>query len=350
MGYTYRWLRCNTSDGGCTAIQGATGSTYTLGSGDVGQQIRVEVTATNPDGSSAVRSEDSAIVAPKAGEDVSSSIPDSLVSAKRCQRILAGTGFSSQRVSGLGQVRLQVTASDYISPTAPLRVVMTGRKIKKTDRAPAKIVYRLDNKVIARPKKAPYSARVSPAQLASSRKHVLSVGFSPPTGKAHQMVIKITTTPCSTMFSAYQWRTATGTGLRLRVDSRSSLAGSAFKVPAVLLPQLKDAGRRAIGQARLALAGGRKVLFGLVLKKGDKTSTLLSAAAKAPIVRLTRTGISVDKLPAKVGILELTLYTQNKTNPKALLQKGHKAHLFATAKPWLGKPAKLGAWIYSQLR
>jgi hypothetical protein len=86
-----------------------------------------------------------------------------------------------------------------------------------------------------------------------------------------------------------------------------------------------------------------------VLRKGDSTRTLLRAATKAPRIRLTKTGVVVDKLPAKVGILELTLFTRKKTNPGALLQKGRKARLRATVKPWRGKTVKLTTTIVSQL-
>lgn len=49
--YTYQWLRAATSGGTYSAISGATSSTYVLASADVGQFIRVAVTATNVGGS-----------------------------------------------------------------------------------------------------------------------------------------------------------------------------------------------------------------------------------------------------------------------------------------------------------
>ncbi len=48
--YAYRWLRCTAYS--CTSESGATGSSYVVGSGDVGYQIEVEVTATNTAGAS----------------------------------------------------------------------------------------------------------------------------------------------------------------------------------------------------------------------------------------------------------------------------------------------------------
>jgi hypothetical protein len=49
--YTYQWLRAATSGGTYSAISSATSSTYVLASADVGQFIRVAVTATNVGGS-----------------------------------------------------------------------------------------------------------------------------------------------------------------------------------------------------------------------------------------------------------------------------------------------------------
>ena len=49
--YTYQWLRCSSSAGGCSEIGSATGITYNVGSGDAGSTIRVRVTATNGSGS-----------------------------------------------------------------------------------------------------------------------------------------------------------------------------------------------------------------------------------------------------------------------------------------------------------
>jgi hypothetical protein len=48
--YTYQWLRCTA--GTCTAITGATASSYTPTAADVGSTIEVTVTASNVDGTS----------------------------------------------------------------------------------------------------------------------------------------------------------------------------------------------------------------------------------------------------------------------------------------------------------
>ena len=58
--YAYQWQRRVSTT--WTDIAGATGTTYTLDSADVGAQIRVRVTATNPDGTISAASAATAVV------------------------------------------------------------------------------------------------------------------------------------------------------------------------------------------------------------------------------------------------------------------------------------------------
>jgi hypothetical protein len=62
--YAYRWLQCNALGEGCSAVLGATSSTYTPVMADVGHAIRVEETATNSGGSGAAISAATAPVLP----------------------------------------------------------------------------------------------------------------------------------------------------------------------------------------------------------------------------------------------------------------------------------------------
>jgi hypothetical protein len=50
--YDYRWQRCNSGGSGCADVSGADSKAYTLGSADVGNRVRVGVTARNADGTS----------------------------------------------------------------------------------------------------------------------------------------------------------------------------------------------------------------------------------------------------------------------------------------------------------
>ncbi|HEV2981381.1 MAG TPA: S8 family serine peptidase [Solirubrobacteraceae bacterium] len=50
--FTYQWMRCDASGGNCQPLYGATGQTYSVRAGDVGQTLRVQETATNATGTS----------------------------------------------------------------------------------------------------------------------------------------------------------------------------------------------------------------------------------------------------------------------------------------------------------
>ena len=56
LSYGYQWRRCDAAGANCVDIAGATGSTYDLGSADVGATIRVIVTATGAGGSASLAS------------------------------------------------------------------------------------------------------------------------------------------------------------------------------------------------------------------------------------------------------------------------------------------------------
>jgi len=61
--FSYQWLRCATAIGGsCVPIAGATSTTYALTRDDIGSTIRIDVTATNAQGSVTAQSGPTAIV------------------------------------------------------------------------------------------------------------------------------------------------------------------------------------------------------------------------------------------------------------------------------------------------
>src|SRR5207248_8575778 len=99
--------------------------------------------------------------------------------------------------------------------------------------------------------------------------------------------------------------------------------------------------------AKLYLPSGSKHQLELRIAKGDQSGTLLRPAAKAPRIRLTKKGLVITRLPAKVGIVEITLYTRDKTSPRALLLKrqGAKVRAVVTEK---GKSVRLKTVVRSQ--
>lgn len=61
--YSYQYERCDSQGGACAAISGATSQTYKLGSADVGNTLRVVVTAKNDGGSTSATSVPTAVIA-----------------------------------------------------------------------------------------------------------------------------------------------------------------------------------------------------------------------------------------------------------------------------------------------
>jgi len=60
--FTYRWLRCNPGGNNCVDIPTADQQTYTVQGADVGNTLRVRVTATNATGSSTATSDNTSAV------------------------------------------------------------------------------------------------------------------------------------------------------------------------------------------------------------------------------------------------------------------------------------------------
>ena len=136
--YGYVWQR--SSDGGSTwtAIVGATGSMYTPGASDIGAQLRVTVTATNPYG---VASATSAAVGPVAsGAPVNTSPPVINGTPRRGQVLTvsaawnpAGTSYTYQwqrSTDGVTWTTIGANASSYTLTTAErdarVRVTVTA--------------------------------------------------------------------------------------------------------------------------------------------------------------------------------------------------------------------------------
>jgi hypothetical protein len=62
INYAYQWQRCDSTGANCNPITGATGTSYTLTSADVGSTLEVKVTASNMAGSATASSAPTAVV------------------------------------------------------------------------------------------------------------------------------------------------------------------------------------------------------------------------------------------------------------------------------------------------
>ena len=65
--FAYQWQRCNGGGNACVSVANGTQKTYTLVGADAGRTIRVQVTATNADGSASAQSTQTPAVAQRTG-------------------------------------------------------------------------------------------------------------------------------------------------------------------------------------------------------------------------------------------------------------------------------------------
>jgi hypothetical protein len=114
--YAYSWRRCDATGGSCSAIGGANQRTYVLKRPDVGNTVRVRVTARNRDGSASATSVPSAVIgaAPRPGScagnaplQAASIAPPERLSLNQGQITPSPVGRSTQSVT----VRFQVTCA-----------------------------------------------------------------------------------------------------------------------------------------------------------------------------------------------------------------------------------------------
>lgn len=169
IGFAFRWLRCDDEGGDCDEIAGATDGTYVLVDADVGNRLRVRVTASNSEGTASVLSAATAEIAeggaprntaeprisgsPVGGQRLAATagswtgtapitfafqwrkcgVQGGLPDASNCARIVGATGATYVLTAAeVGtRIRVQVTATNASgSATAtsnPTQLVRTGR-------------------------------------------------------------------------------------------------------------------------------------------------------------------------------------------------------------------------------
>jgi hypothetical protein len=95
-GYTYTWLRCDSSGNGCTGIPGAHASSYVPTSADVGHTLRLQVDAKNSGGLARAFSPPTAVVtaqpAPAAAKPVNTARPSISGTAQEGQTLTGNRG------------------------------------------------------------------------------------------------------------------------------------------------------------------------------------------------------------------------------------------------------------------
>ena len=107
----------------------------------------------------------------------------------------------------------------------------------------------------------------------------------------------------------------------------------------------RDVGK-GVGRVRVFTKAGAKPYTLRMTRPGR--GVLLDGAG-GPRVELVRGGATVSGLPEGAGIVELTLYTQKATQPRALLTRGKKASLGVTSTSG-GAPVRLSSVLVGRGR
>ncbi len=319
--YTYQWQRCDADGTNCADIAGATAAAYRIAAGDAGHAFLVKVTATNASGSATATSTALALAgSPATGPTTTttttappatapsttdlSGLPDSLVSPSVCQELSNGVGYHRLNLKGVGAVRLRVRADGVVVPEAPLVAELSADNVKKL-RA---VRFYLDGRVVRPTGSGPWTVALSPKVLATASHHRLTVVIRSVAGRMYSVTEAMRSVSCSARFSAGEWRTKAGTGLRLRVDSRSALSRVVFPLPAALVSPLALAPRPGLGRLRVVVQGGKRRMLSLGSARVSSDAGLLLGGPGKPTVRIHGRTLTVTGLPARAGIVELTLY------------------------------------------
>jgi hypothetical protein len=200
----------------------------------------------------------------------------------------------------VGAVHVGLRASSFVTPAKPAVVTVRGPRALRTVR------YVLNGHGLRGAAQAPFKLAVGPAALSSKSRNVLTIRLAFRRGKAKTFNLRMTTTPCRTVFVAAQRRTRSGGRLRLRVDSVRALSRITFKVPSRLLPE--RVANKPVGRLTLrTVSGGRKSYR---LSRAGKGGRRLLSIAEGPRVLMRRGRIEVSRLPANTGIVGLALNNQ----------------------------------------
>ena len=108
---SYQWERCVGTGGGCTAISGATGTTYVATSADVAHTLLVQVTAKNATGTSTANTSETSLIAPAKAAQGGAAIQVAQVSLPN-RLIIDGVKFSPTPVTSRGLITARFHVSD----------------------------------------------------------------------------------------------------------------------------------------------------------------------------------------------------------------------------------------------
>ncbi|HEX8742294.1 MAG TPA: hypothetical protein VF712_04090 [Thermoleophilaceae bacterium] len=351
IAYTRRWRRCEAGGTDCANIPDATGASYELTPADVGHTIRVRVTAANAGGERSAESEPTASVAAIAPSNAQRPVVSGTAAEGELLTVSDGSWTGSAPLAYTYRWERCAVACGPIAGATAASYTLTAADAGARVRAVVTAANPAGSAAAASDQTAAVAAKPPPPSPLDPP------GSDPGDGEPAQDPPGSDPSPPGSdpgggdpprpaehlTLAATQWKSTTGTGLRLRVEGAAALDRVAFAIPAAMLPKRGDAGRsaprrgdagRAVGRLTAYPGGGRARTWVLRM---PRSGGLLLSRRGAPRVALVDGGVRVTGLPAGVALAKLTLYTRDATSPGALLTKGRTAELSATARTRAGE-------------
>jgi hypothetical protein len=111
--YAFQWQRCNSTGAACVDIAGATSQSYTVQAADVGNTLRVVVTATNKDGSGKAQSSPTAVVTSKSTQGTTTAATVSVTAVNPPDRLIVDrVQFTPNPVRTVGPITARFHVKD----------------------------------------------------------------------------------------------------------------------------------------------------------------------------------------------------------------------------------------------
>jgi len=265
-----------------------------------------------------------------------------LAAPSYCQQVLRGARFKRVRLPGVGSAYVRLRANAVVTPSRPALVT-----VEAPSGSLRGVRYLLNGRRVRGLRRAPYTLSLRPRLLRDRTTHLIAVRLVPRRGRSRTVTLRLRSNPCRTIFVPAQRPTRTGSRLTLRVDSLKALSRISFTVPGRMLP--KRAPKARAGRLGLHVAGGPRQVYRLSFRRRKDHGALLRVTG-APRVLLERGKVTVTRLPAGTGVVELVLFTRHATRPRALLLPGQSVRLQARVEAADGSVERLSRRLRGRRR
>jgi hypothetical protein len=219
-----------------------------------------------------------------------SQLPGSRVAPERCVRVV-GLPIA---LAGARTTQIVIRGGSAVTNQSPLRL-----SLSKTSGVRS-VAWTVGGLSAGSSRTAPFTVSVKPRQLKTTRDDRLAIRATvrDTAGRTLQIDAQVRVAACPRLSS----RRTAGRRIIQRIDSRTALRAVSFRVPTWTLDPPRAEWRR-FGQLRFLTADGKWHTVPLSL---DDTGSNLTPSGARPRVVIGRDRINVDRLPPRVGVVELS--------------------------------------------